>query len=126
MYTTGVCPLLFSLLPLEEDRPWYSFHLDIYKRFPENRVGKLMERDFFGRSILPSCRRYVFAFLRRTKASAKRERNARHARQGKCLPLLARFALDFAGLENAKKNRSCSSCLDEKSPMVPNSEPKQY
>ena len=85
-----------------------------------------MEHDFFGHSILPSCRRYVFAFLRRTKASAKRERNARHARRGKCLPLLARFALDFAGLEKAKKNGSCSSCLDEKSPMVLNSEPKQY
>ena len=85
-----------------------------------------MEHDFLGRSSLPSCRRYGFAFLRRTKASAKRERNARHARWGKCLQLLARFALDFAGLENAKKSGSCSSCLDEKSPMVPNSDPKQY
>ena len=85
-----------------------------------------MEDDFLGRSSLPSCRRYVFAFLRRTKASVKRERNARHARRGNCLPPLARFALDFARLENAKKNGSCSSCLDEKSPMVPNSDPKQY
>ena len=46
-------------------------------------------------------------------------RHARHARRGKCLPLLARFALDFAGLENA-------SCSEEKLPLVPNPDPKQY